>query len=202
MATDSATMDYSYDDAAGTFTSSVKDSSLTYAKLQNVSAPDRVLGRSSAGAGVVEELVCTPLARTLLDDTTQAAMQTTLGLGTAATQAYTETSFTVSCTGFGGTAPSGTARAIQVGKLVILLLPDLVGTSNANSFGILGLPAGLGVSGVLRVPVLVQDNGAFQFGIWQLAGTTLTVYPNATFSPWVASGSKAMYPTSLAYQLV
>lgn len=41
-----------------------------------------ILGRVSAGAGAGEEIVCTPFARTLLDDIDAATARTTLGLGT------------------------------------------------------------------------------------------------------------------------
>ena len=37
-------------------TNAVQDDAITYSKIQNVSATDRILGRDSAGAGVVEEL--------------------------------------------------------------------------------------------------------------------------------------------------
>ena len=62
---------------------------VTYSKIQNVSATDKVLGRSSAGAGVIEEISCTSAGRALLDDADAAAQRTTLGLGTAATTAST-----------------------------------------------------------------------------------------------------------------
>jgi hypothetical protein len=45
-----------------------------------VSATDRLIGRSTAGAGDAEEIVCTAAARTMLDDATVAAMRTTLGV--------------------------------------------------------------------------------------------------------------------------
>lgn len=48
-----------------------------------VSATDKLLGRSSAGAGDMQEITCTAAARTILDDTSVAAIATTLGLGTA-----------------------------------------------------------------------------------------------------------------------
>lgn len=57
---------------------------VTYAKIQDVSATDRLLGRSTAGAGVIEEIPCTAAGRALLDDADAAAQRTTLGLGTAA----------------------------------------------------------------------------------------------------------------------
>lgn len=61
-------------------TAGLVNSAVTYAKIQNVSATDKLLGRSTAGAGVVEEITCTPFARTLLDDANATAAQTTLGL--------------------------------------------------------------------------------------------------------------------------
>lgn len=67
---------------------------LAYAYIQNVSATDRVLGRQSAGAGVIEEIVCTAAGRALLDDADAAAQRTTLGLGTIATQAANSVSIT------------------------------------------------------------------------------------------------------------
>jgi hypothetical protein len=51
----------------------------------NVSATDKLLGRSTAGAGAVEEITLTSAGRALLDDADAAAQRTTLGLGSAAT---------------------------------------------------------------------------------------------------------------------
>ena len=65
----------------------VDSGAITYAKMQNISVTDRLLGRSSAGAGVVQEIACTAAGRAILDDTDAAAQRTTLGLGTAATSA-------------------------------------------------------------------------------------------------------------------
>lgn len=63
-------------------TQAVADSSITYEKIQNVSATDMLLGRSTAGAGVVEEIPCTSFGRALIDDASVAAQRTTLGLAT------------------------------------------------------------------------------------------------------------------------
>ena len=60
-------------------TADIANSQVTYAKIQNVSATDRVLGRSTAGAGVVEEIICTAAGRALIDDATTRAQQGTLG---------------------------------------------------------------------------------------------------------------------------
>ena len=53
---------------------------VTYAKVQNVSATDKVLGRSSAGAGIIEEIVCTTFARSILDDADEATFKATVNL--------------------------------------------------------------------------------------------------------------------------
>jgi hypothetical protein len=73
--------------SGGTWT--IDNAAVTYAKIQNVSATDRVLGRSSAGAGDIQEITCTAAGRDLLDDVDAAAQRTTLGLGTLATQSGT-----------------------------------------------------------------------------------------------------------------
>lgn len=57
---------------------------ITYSKIQNVSATDKLLGRSTAGAGVIEEITCTAAGRALIDDADAAAQRTTLGLATVA----------------------------------------------------------------------------------------------------------------------
>lgn len=64
-------------------TSEIDDAAVTYAKVQNVSATNKLLGRVTAGAGAVEEIDCTPAGRALLDDADAAAQRTTLGIASA-----------------------------------------------------------------------------------------------------------------------
>ena len=87
-------------------TTALANSAVTYAKIQDVSATDRLLGRSTAGAGVVEEITCTSAGRALLDDADAAAQRTTLGLGTIATQNASSIAVT------GGTITGGTITGI------------------------------------------------------------------------------------------
>lgn len=58
----------------------IDPSSITYAKIQNVSATDRLLGRSTAGAGIVEEITCTAAGRALLSGVDATAQRATLGI--------------------------------------------------------------------------------------------------------------------------
>ena len=52
---------------------------VTYDKMQYVSTTDRLLGRQSAGPGLIEEITCTAAGRALLDDASAADQRTTLG---------------------------------------------------------------------------------------------------------------------------
>ncbi len=102
-------------------TTALADDAVTYAKLQNVSATDRLLGRSSAGAGNVEEIPLTAAGRALLDDADAAAQRTTLGLGTLATQSGT----------FSGTH-SGTSSGTNTGDQTITLTGDVTGSGTGS----------------------------------------------------------------------
>lgn len=67
-------------------TAGIGDDQVTYQKIQGVSATDRLLGRSTAGAGDIEEITCTAAGRALLDDASAADQRATLALGTASTK--------------------------------------------------------------------------------------------------------------------
>jgi hypothetical protein len=54
-----------------------------------VSATDKLLGRSTAGAGIVEEIACTAAGRALLDDADAAAQRATLGATTVGQALFT-----------------------------------------------------------------------------------------------------------------
>jgi hypothetical protein len=63
-------------------TADIDADAVTYAKIQNVSATDKLLGRSTAGAGDVEEIACTAAGRALIDDADAAAQRVTLKVPT------------------------------------------------------------------------------------------------------------------------
>ncbi|MGR3219563.1 MAG: hypothetical protein ACUZ8H_07065 [Candidatus Anammoxibacter sp.] len=61
-------------------TTDIDNNAVTYEKIQDVSATDKLLGRSTAGAGVVEEITLTAVGRALIDDADVNAQRTTLGV--------------------------------------------------------------------------------------------------------------------------
>jgi hypothetical protein len=101
--------------AAGSSATTIVDNAVTYAKLQDVSTTDRILGRQSVGAGDAEEITCTAAGRALLDDANAAAQRTTLGLGTAATQNTGTTGSVVPLLNGTNTHASGQFTAFGVG---------------------------------------------------------------------------------------
>jgi hypothetical protein len=106
---------------AGSNATTIPNDTVTYAKMQNVSATDRLLGRSTAGAGDVEEITCTAAGRALIDDADASAQRITLGLGSLATQSGT----------FSGIF-SGTSSGVNTGDQTITLTGDVTGSGNGS----------------------------------------------------------------------
>ncbi len=152
---------------------------VTYAKIQDVSATDLILGRVTAGAGDVEEITCTAAGRAILDDASASAQRTTLGLGTIATQGAgavaitggTITGITDLAVADGGTG-SSTAGGART-NLGLVIGTD-VQAQNAN------LSAFAGLSGV-------ADRLAYFTGASALALATFT----AQARTWVAATTSA-----------
>lgn len=101
-------------------TAKINDAAVTYAKIQDVSATDLILGRSTSGAGDVEEIACTAAGRAILDDANATAQLATLGA-----PAYTDwANYTPTVTLVGGannTVPvysTNYGRWCRIGNLV------------------------------------------------------------------------------------
>ena len=91
----------------GSFATTIADDAVTYAKIQNVTATNLILGRDSAGAGVVEEITPTAL-RTMINvedgadvtDTSNvvaaltAGTNVTISAGGTIASSYTDTTYT------------------------------------------------------------------------------------------------------------
>jgi len=129
---------------------------VTYAKMQNVSATDKILGRSTAGAGDVEEITCTATGRSILDDASVSAVRTTLGLAIGTdVQAY-DADLTTLSTSF--TSPTTTVGAS---------LALLEGTNNGTNKLLLKAPDTLAADYTLTFPAddgtanqLLKTNGS------------------------------------------
>lgn len=129
-------------DTGAVVTAKIANDNVTYAKIQNVSATDRLLGRVTAGAGDIEEIACTAAGRDLLDDADAAAQRTTLGLGALATATTinnaqwsgTDLSVTNGGTGASDAATARTNLGLAIGTDVQAhsdILDDMAGLTQA-----------------------------------------------------------------------
>ena len=138
-------------------TAKVNDAAITYAKIQNISATNRLLGRSTAGSGTIEEIPCTAAGRALLDDADVATQRTTLGLGTIATQAANA----VAITGGSATLSGITVTAASIGTVSITngsaTLSGL--TSAVSSLGTATITGG-SITGITDLAIADGGTGA------------------------------------------
>jgi len=146
---------------AGAVATTIANDAVAYAKMQNVSATDKVLGRATAGAGDVEEIACTSFARSILDDTDEATFKATVNLE-ANTDFY---------------APAGTDVAITDGG---------TGQSTAQ----LGINALTAVSAATNEHVLTKDtatgNAIFKAGGAGGTPTAITVADTTDTTSFIA----------------
>lgn len=108
------------------------------------------------------------------------------GLSSNGTFIITATGMTASVTGI--------AEWMKRGSNVSLLIPLLLGTSNATTFTLTGLPVQIVPTRKSHHVVLVHDNGsnAIGFLLCNAGSSVLTLFPSATGTNWTASGAKGI----------
>jgi hypothetical protein len=106
---------------------------------------------------------------------------------------------TLTATGY-TTTVTVTARYYKFDRLVLLGIPTVTGTSNAQTLTLTGLPALLTPDGSVAHHQVVhgRDNGLHADALLVL-GPTITVTRNLSGNSWTASGEKTMYGTWLTY---
>ena len=154
-------------------TTAIANDAVTYAKIQNVSATDKLLGRATAGAGDVEEITCTSFARTLLDDADAATARATLGVSTLSIASRSD----VNGVHTTGTITSGTTSMTVASGTGIVTGMIVTGE---------GITPGTTVSNVSGTSVTLSAN----------AGTTLSSDPVGFYD-----NTKALSPGSVGGQL-
>lgn len=113
--------------------------------------------------------------------------------------------FTCTLTGC-TTSPTGTATWFRVGKIVLLVLPSLSGTSNATTLTFTGLPAVIQPATLNHAMsiALASDNGAIVTAnaLISAGSGTIQFAKNGALGGWTAAGSKGVNTAVLAYTLI
>lgn len=166
----------------------IDDDAVGYAKIQNVSATDRLLGRVSAGAGNIEEIEISDFVQTVLNDVDATTFRSTIGaqasdatltafaaltiaadtltIGTGA-DAFSQTTFAANT--FPARASTGSLEAKTISDFAFGILDDNDASEVRTTIG-----AGTGDGNVTKVGT-PSDN---QVGVWTGNGT---IEGNANF---------------------
>jgi hypothetical protein len=145
-------------------TAKIKDANVTYAKIQNVSATNKVLGRVTAGAGVVEEIATTGSGN-VVRATSPTLVTPDLG---AATGTSLSVSGQLTSTVATGTAPLVVTSTTPVANLNIggnaatvttnaNLTGDVTSSGNATTIGASKVVTGMIADGTIAVADLADD---------------------------------------------
>lgn len=209
----------------GSFAATIANDAVTYAKMQNVSATDMVLGRSTAGAGDPEEIACTSFGRALIDDTSTSAQRTTLGLAIGTdVQAYdAELSALAGLTSAADKVPyftgSGTAAVADFSSAGRALVDDASAAAQVTTLGLDntkiatisfvidggGSAITTGIKGDLEIPfgctinrvtTLADQSGSIVVDIWK---DTYANYP-PTVADTITASAKPTLSTATKAQ--
>lgn len=126
--------------ANAVITSAIASNAVTFDKVQSVSATDRLLGRQSAGPGLIEEIACTAVGRTILAAVDAPAQRAALGLGSLAllnqvgTSTITDSSITTAKINVSGLGTDALAsQSVTYSKLQSVNTDRLLGRQSIGS---------------------------------------------------------------------
>lgn len=149
----------------------ITNKAVTYAKIQDVSDTNKLLGRSSLGAGSIEEITCTPVARNFLAALDAAAQRTVIGAGTVTGVSGTGTVNGLTLSGSGSSSVTltlgGTLSNISLTSQVTGTLPVANGGTGVSTLPLNSVLIGNGANGVQSVApgadntVLTSQSGAW-----------------------------------------
>jgi hypothetical protein len=172
---DTSTVAWTYNDSLDQISANVPNDSITYAKMQNVSATSRFLGRITAGAGDTEELTGTQ-ATSLLNSFTRSLK------GLAPASGGTSGTANFLCEDGSWSVPPGTGASFP------LLAPNGSVTAPSYSFSS-SHPSGMYW---LAPGIRYNADGVSGQHAFEINGTLkLTIAPNATHGVLSATGSAA-----------
>ena len=202
----------------------IDSGAVTYAKIQNVSATDKLLGRSTAGAGVIEEISCTAFGRSVIAGADASAARTTINAvsksGDTISGAVTVTGALTGSTGLNisggrsyfrsndsqygvGSAYGSGGGYVYFGAVSASATPDAV-ISNAGGGSLLYIQNGGNVGiGTTSPAVKVDVSGAIRassgirFGTDTASANTLADYEEGTYTPSFATGFSSVTVSSV-----
>jgi hypothetical protein len=135
-------------------TAKIKDANVTYAKIQNVSATDKVLGRISTGAGVVEEIatigsgnVVRAISPTLTTPVLGVASATSINKVTV-TAPSTSATLTIADGKTLTASDNATVSGTNTGDQTITLTGDVTGTGTGSFATTVGKINGTSLAGL------------------------------------------------------
>jgi hypothetical protein len=110
---------------------------------------------------------------------------------------FEENTFTVTLTGVSGSV-TATARYARIKKQVTLYIPHLVGTSNATTCTITGLPAGITPARTQSFTPFVMNNSSIVTGtaLAIQSNGVMQLYISGTSTTFTSSGQKGLYSPS------
>lgn len=147
---------------------------ITYNKIQQVSNTDRLLGRSSAGAGNIEEITCTSFARSLLDDTNATAARSTLSLGAVATGDTINTSLIEDLAITAGKIGDNAITTAKIADANVTSIKIASGAIDSSQLATSGVTQGkLAANSVITINIV--DSGITQTKLAANAVTTINI---------------------------